>query len=106
MNHSSGKPGARLHKFTLLTNHAHVLLIIAQTPDVRMREIAAIIGLTERAVQRIIDDLTTSGFIIVTKSGRRNRYQISLDHPLDHPVEQGRNLGDLVRFMLPELHAA
>jgi regulator of extracellular matrix RemA (YlzA/DUF370 family) len=80
-------------------------LIIAQKPDVRMREIAATIGLTERAVQRIIDELTANGCIVVTKSGRRNRYQISLDHPLDHPVEQSRNLGDLVRFMLPELYA-
>jgi predicted transcriptional regulator len=100
------QPDTHLRKFTLLTNHAHVLLIIAQTPDVRMREIAATIGLTERAVQRIIDELTTSGYIIVTKSGRRNRYQISLDHPLGHPVEQSRNLGDLVRFMLPKLDAA
>lgn len=106
MNDFNAKPFARLHKFALLTNHAHVLLIIAQTPDVRMREIAAIIGLTERAVQRIIDELTTSGCIVVTKSGRRNRYEISLDHPLDHPVEQSRNLGDLVRFMLPTLDAA
>jgi len=93
-------------RFTLLTNHAHVLLIVAQKPDVRMREIAAIIGITERAVQRIIDELTTTGYILVTKDGRRNRYQIRLDHKLDHPVEQSRNLGDLLRFMLPELDAA
>jgi predicted transcriptional regulator len=93
-------------RFTLLTNHAHVLLIVAQKPDVRMREIAAIIGITERAVQRIIDELTITGYILVTKDGRRNRYQIRLDHKLDHPVEQSRNLGDLLRFMLPELDAA
>ncbi len=89
-----------------MTNHAHVLLIVAQKPDVRMREIAAIIGITERAVQRIIDELTITGYILVTKDGRRNRYQIRLDHKLDHPVEQSRNLGDLLRFMLPELDAA
>ena len=106
MNDFTVKSDARLPKFTLLTNHAHVLLIIAQTPDVRMREIATTIGLTERAVQRIIDELTTSGCIVVTKSGRRNRYQISLDHPLHHPVEHSRNLGDLVRFLLPKLDAA
>jgi predicted transcriptional regulator len=93
-------------KFTLLTNHAHVLLIIAQKPDVRMREIAATIGITERAVQRIIDELTITGYIQVTKDGRRNRYQLRLDHKLDHPVEQSRNLGDLLRFMLPESDAA
>ena len=106
MNDFTVNSGSRMRKFALLTNHAHVLLIIAQTPDVRMREIAATIGLTERAVQRIIDELTTSGCIVITKSGRRNRYEISLDHPLGHPVEQSRNLGELVRFWLPKLDAA
>jgi len=90
-------------KFALLTNHAHVLLAIAQKPDVRMREIAATIGITERAVQRIVDDLTTGGYILVTKDGRRNNYQVRLDLKLGHPVEQTRNLGDLLRFMLPKL---
>jgi predicted transcriptional regulator len=71
-----------------------------------MREIATIVGLTERAVQRIIDELTTSGFIAVTKDGRRNRYQIRMDHPLDHPVEQQCNLGELLRFMIPKSDAA
>jgi len=103
----SAKAAGRLPKFTLLTNHAHVLLIIAQTPDVRMREIASIIGLTERAVQRIVDELTVSGYVLVTKDGRRNRYQIRLEHPLQHPVEQKRNLGELLHlFLPPKLDAA
>ena len=65
-------------KFALLTNHAHVLLAIAQKPDVRMREIAATIGITERAVQRIVDDLTTGGYILVTKDGRRTTIRSAL----------------------------
>jgi len=107
MNVLSAKTLGRMPKITLLTNHAHILLIVAQKPDVRMREIASIIGLTERAVQRIIDELTTGGYILVTKDGRRNRYEIRLEHPLQHPVEQNRNLGDLLQlFLMPKLDAA
>jgi predicted transcriptional regulator len=99
----AAKPATR---FALLTNHAYVLMIIAQKSDVRMREIAVIIGITERAVQRIIEELTSTGYIAVTKAGRRNRYQLRMEHPLEHPVEHNRNLGDLLRFMLPKLDAA
>jgi predicted transcriptional regulator len=67
-----------------------------------MREIAANVGITERAVQRIVDELTTCGYISVTKDGRRNRYEIRRDHQLHHPVEQHRNVGDLVSFMFPQ----
>ena len=90
------------HEFTLLTNHAHVLVLIAQMPDVRMREIASLIGITERAVQRIVDDLTVTGYIVVTKSGRRNRYEIRQDIPLHHPLARHRNVGDLIRFVYPK----
>jgi DNA-binding MarR family transcriptional regulator len=90
------------HEFTLLTNHAHVLVLIAQMPDVRMREIASLIGITERAVQRIVDDLTVTGYIVVTKSGRRNRYEIRQDIPLHPPLAKHRNVGDLIRFVSPK----
>lgn len=99
MNNVSVRSGALPHEFTLLTNHAHVLVIIAQSPDVRMREIASRVGITERAVQRIVDDLTTTGYIVVTKSGRRNRYEIRLDLPLRHPLAKHRNIGELIRFV-------
>jgi hypothetical protein len=90
------------HEFTLLTNHAHVLMVIARKPDVRMREIAILVGITERAVQRIVDDLTATGFIVVTKDGRRNRYQVQLDLPLRHPLDSHRRVGDLIRLLGPE----
>lgn len=95
------KLDAPAHRFTLLTHHAHVLILLAQSPDVRMREIAVRIGITERAVQRIVDDLSTSGCVEVTKNGRRNRYQVRNDNPLLHPVEQHCNIGDLLRCMFP-----
>lgn len=90
------------HAFSLLTNHTHVIVLIAQRPDVRMREIATTVGITERAVQRIVDDLTSTGFIIVTKDGRRNRYEIQPDSPLRHPLDKHRTVGDLIRLLVPE----
>jgi len=88
--------------FTLFTNHAHVLVLIAKQPDARMREIAAMIGITERAVQRIVDDLTSIGFIAVTKDGRRNRYTIQSHAELRHPLTSHRKVGDLIRFVDPQ----
>lgn len=87
---------------TLLTNHAHVLALIAQTPDIRMREIAASIGITERAVQRIVDDLTVTGYILVTKDGRRNRYEIQPETRLGNSLASHRSVGDLIRFVSPQ----
>ena len=95
----SAKADTHPHEFTLLTNHTHVLVMIAQMPDVRMREIATTVGITERAVQRIIEDLTATGYIVVTKSGRRNRYEIRRESPIRHPLAQHRNIGELIRFV-------
>lgn len=90
---------AQSHEFTFFTNHTHVLVVIARKPDVRMREIAATIGITERAVQRIVDDLTNSGVLVVSKDGRRNRYEIQPDVSLRHELNKHRKIGDLVRFI-------
>lgn len=91
--------------FTFLTNHTHVLVIIARSPDVRMREIASTIGITERAVQRIVDDLTSSGVVRVTKDGRRNRYEIVGNQRLGHPLTKHRQISDLIRFLHPEFQS-
>jgi DNA-binding transcriptional regulator PaaX len=93
------------HEFTIFTNHTHVLVVIARKPDVRMREIAATIGITERAVQRIVDDLTSSGVLVVSKDGRRNRYEIQPDVPLPHELSKHRKIGDLIRFIYAEFQA-
>jgi predicted transcriptional regulator len=96
------KPEESTPNITLLTNHANVLVLIAEKPDIRMREIAATIGITERAVQRIVDDLTVTGYITVTKDGRRNRYEIQPEARLRHPLASHRNVGDLIRFVHPD----
>jgi predicted transcriptional regulator len=85
--------------WTFLTNHAHVLLTIARQPEVRMREVATVVGITERAVQRIVTDLEDAGYLTRLREGRRNRYEVRQDLPLRHPVERHcgvRALLDLV----------
>jgi len=89
-------PVSRQHEFTFFTNYAHVVLLIANDPNVLMRELAAHVGITERAIQRIVEDLTTAGYLIVTKDGRRNRYKVRLDSPLRHQLERHCSVGDLI----------
>ncbi len=74
-------------------------MLIARYPDIRMRELATRVGITERAVQRIVDDLTTYSYLIVTKDGRRNRYVVKADLPLRMASEQYRTVGDLIHFL-------
>ena len=87
--------------WTFLTNHAHVLLCIAQDPEVRLRDVAARVGITERAVQRIVTDLETEGYLLVAKEGRRNRYTVRDDQSLRHPIERHRSLKALIDLVKP-----
>lgn len=83
-------------QWTLLTNHGHVLVLLARNPSMVLREVAVQVGITERAVQRIIADLEASGIIEREKIGRQNRYRIRVDSPLRHPVEAHRTVGELL----------
>jgi len=76
-------------KWTFLSNHAHVLALLCNEPDLRMRDIADRVRITERAVQRIIHDLVEESYLTVGKEGRRNRYDINFDAHLRHPLEAG-----------------
>lgn len=82
--------------WTFLTNHAQVLLSIARNQTATAREIAAQVGITERAVQRILRDLHDAGYLSHTRQGRQNRYQIHADAPMRHPAQQGRVVGELL----------
>lgn len=82
--------------WTFLTNHAHVLICLAQEPEARMRDVAVQVGITERAVQRIVADLEEAGIITRVRDGRRNHYEIHREKPLRHPVEAHRTVGDLL----------
>jgi hypothetical protein len=82
--------------WTFLTNHAHVLLCLAQDPDARLRDVAARVAVTERAVQRIVSELEEAGYLTRDRSGRRNSYALHLDRPLRHPIEAHRTAACLV----------
>lgn len=86
-------------RWTFLTNHAHVLAMIHSHPEMVLREIAFHVGITERAVQRIIQELEEAGFILREKVGRRNTYEVQSDVPLRHPIESHRNIGDLLELV-------
>lgn len=98
---SGGQPAVdqHLHGFTFLTNYTRVLMLIAKHPDIRMRELATRVGITERAVQRIVDDLTTHNYLLVRKDGRRNQYTVKADLPLRMTSEQNRTVADLIHFL-------
>ena len=83
--------------WTFLTNHAHVLLCIAKNPEVRLRDIADVVGVTERAVHSIVTDLAEAGFVDVARDGRRNVYVIHPEKNLRHPIEAHCHVADLVR---------
>ncbi len=82
--------------WTFLTNYTHVLFCLARQPDMVLREVAAAIGITERAVQRIVSDLVEAGILIKEKDGRRNHYRIDGRHRLRHPIESHRSVNDLL----------
>jgi len=86
--------------WTFLTNHAHVLLCIAREPEVRMRDVAHLVGITERAVQRIVADLEEAEYIERSRHGRRNRYEVRPDLPLRHPIERHERVSSLITLVL------
>ncbi len=82
--------------WTFLTNHAHVLLAIASNPTLRLRDIAAIVGITERTIMGILSDLEEAGYIKREKVGRRNQYVLDRSRPLRHPREAHHQVGELL----------
>ena len=105
--HRGGLPGAELLPgggrtsggWTFLSNHSHVLLLLAAEPGLRLRDLAERVDITERAVQKIVRDLEAAGVLTRVRDGRRNRYHIHHDQPLRHPVEGHRTVADLIRMV-------
>jgi hypothetical protein len=87
---------------SFLTNHARVLLCIARDPAVRLREVAASLGITERSAHAIVADLTAAGYVVKRKQGRRNRYQIQAHLPLPEPVSQEPAIGDVLAVLVAD----
>ncbi|GAA2904265.1 helix-turn-helix transcriptional regulator [Nonomuraea rubra] len=86
----------RASSWTFLTHHARVLVEIARDPDIRLRDIATGIGITERAVQNIVRDLHEGGYLNRDRVGRRNRYSLNLDQHFRYPTEAGLPISLLI----------
>ncbi len=82
--------------WTFLSNHGHVAVQIAKHPNIKLSELAAKVGVTERHARGIVNDLREAGYVEVSKSGRRNSYRIKAAKPLRHSAESNRKLGDLL----------
>ena len=86
--------------WTFLSNHAHVLICIAKQPDMRLSDIADLVGIRERTVHRIVHELSESGYLSVIKEGRNNTYKIDLNKPLRHPLEADHDIRAVVAPLL------
>ncbi|HJY97318.1 MAG TPA: helix-turn-helix domain-containing protein [Streptosporangiaceae bacterium] len=85
--------------WTFLTTHARVLLLVANDPGVRLRDIAASLDITERSAFGIITDLVEAGYVIKEKDGRRNRYHIQAHLPLPEPTARERTVGEVLALL-------
>lgn len=88
----------RRRAWTFLSNHAHVLIALAKDPELRIRDVAHAVGITERAVAQILGDLQDAGVLRREREGRRNVYHINKHAPLRHPVESHRTVADILRL--------
>ena len=86
-------------RWDFLTNHAHVLMCVAHDPGVRLRDIAAAVGITERAAHRILSELVEEGYVLRERHGRRNRYQVVDGRRMRHPLVQEHEVGDLLAVL-------
>ena len=85
--------------WTFLTNHAQVLLCLVETPDIRLRDVAERVGITERATQRILAELVEAGYVTTERVGRRNRYTVDRRHAMRHSAQLGYEIGALLQAL-------
>ena len=87
-------------QWRFLTNHARTLVCIAHDPGMRLIDIAAIVGITERSAFAIVGDLIEGGYVAKEKEGRRNRYHIKIDAPLGEAIGRQRSIGELLALLV------
>lgn len=93
-------------EWTFLTNHAHVMVCLRRDPQARIRDVAAAVGITERAAQRIVSELEEAGYLTRIREGRRNRYSLHPSLPLRHPLEGHHSLAELLEMLAAEKRQA
>jgi DNA-binding MarR family transcriptional regulator len=89
------------HNWRFLSNHTQVLLCIARDPDARFRDLAQMVGITERAAQRIVADLIQAGYVEREKVGRRNRYHLNTELKMRHSAQANNEIGELLHILQP-----
>jgi len=94
------KAPAREAEWTFLTNHGHVLLALARDPHCRLRDVAELVGITERSVQAIVADLEAGGYLTRTRVGRRNVYRLHPQRRFRHPAESRHRIGELLDLFI------
>lgn len=99
MQQKSQEAAGSVHSWTFLTNHTHILVVLSREPGRRIRDLAEEVGITQRAVQRILAELTADGVIQVRKQGRRNHYKINRRVRLRHPLESKHTIGELLNLL-------
>jgi Mn-dependent DtxR family transcriptional regulator len=88
-----------MRDWTFLTNHARVLLCVAHDPDIRLRDIASTLDITERSAYGIVTDLAETGYLVKEKDGRRNRYQVQGHLPLRESISREQTIGELLDLL-------
>ena len=99
MTSAKSRPVSSRASWTFLTNHAHVLICLAQDPGLRIQDLAERVGITYRAVQRILDELESEGYIVRARrkdDARSNTYRINSNAPLRHPIERHQSVAALI----------
>jgi predicted transcriptional regulator len=87
------------HKWRFLSNHTQVMLYLHRNPDARLRDLAESIGISDRAAQGIVTDLTETGYITRERVGRRNRYAVNPSIAMRHPAQRGHDIGELLELL-------
>lgn len=93
-------------QWTFFSNHGHVLICLAGNSDQPLREVAVAVGITERAVQRIVSDLEEAGFLVRSRNGRCNAYMLNRDKKLRHPLEKSHSIGEILAVLTDEAGGA
>jgi hypothetical protein len=99
-NEEGASPKTAASGWDFLTNHAHVLLCVAKDPGIRLRDIAAAVGITERGAHKILSELVDEGYVLRERHGRRNSYKVRPELPLRHPLVHDREVGDLLKVLM------
>ena len=87
--------------WTFVSNHTQVLLCLAANPEIRLRDVAEVVGITERATQRILTELVEAGYVKRVRVGRRNHYDVNRNRPMRHDAQHGHRIGELLDLLEP-----